>query len=130
MTRTKNYLVVVLLASVILAISGCSVVLHRDRASGREGGDRYGAPPDSPEHGYRYKQSDGIELIFDSGIGVYVVSGNSYEYYHQGIYYRWNNNSWEESPQINEGWAPAPEERVPPGLRKAHSHGNRGNSQH
>ena len=122
MPRTKNYLIVVLLASVVIAISACTMFTHHNRMQSPAGGQGYAGPPDSPSHGYRYKQSDGIELVFDSGIGVYAVSGHSDNYYHQGKYYRWNNNSWEASSKISEGWAPTSDDAVPPGLRKTHSH--------
>jgi hypothetical protein len=124
MTRTKSYFVVVLLASAVLGISACSLVIHPDRTARPAIGERHaGPPPDAPAPGYRYAQADGVELVFDSSLGVYVVSGHSDHYYHHGKYYRWNSGSWEASPKISNGWRPASEKKVPPGLRKAHQRG-------
>jgi hypothetical protein len=122
--RTKGYFVVVLLAAVVLGISACSLVVQRDRTASPVFGARHaGPPPDAPGPGYRYAQPDGVELVFDSNLGAYLVSGHADHYYHHGEYYRWNSGSWEQSPKVSDGWRPASEKKVPRGLRKAHEHG-------
>jgi hypothetical protein len=116
MTRTRNYFVIALLASVVIALSACSMMIHPE---GEGGG---GPPPNAPAGGYQHERSGGIRLVFDSNIGVYVVSGYTEHYYYHNRYYRWNNGSWQTSPKINRGWSSAPEKTLPPGLRKSHGH--------
>jgi hypothetical protein len=113
MTRTKNYLVIALLVSVVVAISACSMMIPPNRMA---------SPAGRQERG-------GMQLVYESNMGVYVVSGYTEHYYYHGRYYRWNNDSWQASSNINRGWAKAPEKTVPPGLRKTHSREN-GNNQH
>jgi hypothetical protein len=123
MTRAKKYFVVALLASVVIAISACSMMIRPNRTESPAGGEeRGGPPPNAPARGYQHEQSGGIQLVFDSNIGVYVVSGYTEHYYYHNRYYRWNNGSWQTSTKINRGWGSAPERTIPPGLRKSHGH--------
>lgn len=125
MTRTRNYFVVALLASMVIALSACSMMLRSNRTEGPVGGEeRGGPPPNAPARGYQHEQSGEIQLVFDSNMGVYIVSGYTEHYYYHNRYYRWNNGSWQTSPKINRGWSSAPEKTIPPGLRRTHGHGN------
>jgi hypothetical protein len=101
-------------------------------AGGYGGG---GPPPHAPAHGYRRKHRyDGhrdAELVFDSGLGVYVVVGFPGVYFHLDHYFRYFGASWQVSIRPDAGWRVAPQDDVPPGLRKqkhgkANSHGRSG----
>ncbi len=77
-----------------------------------------GPPPHAPAHGYRHKHGDGVEMVYNSEIGVYVVVGHSEHYYYRDRYYRLNSGSWEVSLHIDGKWAPVSDKKIPPGLRK------------
>jgi hypothetical protein len=92
---------------------------------------RGGPPPHAPAHGYRHKQhthAGGVDLIFDSGIGVYVVVGWPDHYWHRDHYYRWVDGGWMISTRLDGGWAACGDSRVPGGLFKKHprAHGKKG----
>lgn len=77
----------------------------------------HGPPPHAPAHGYRAKTSDGIEIVYDSKLGVYIVFGISSHYYSNGLYYRVNGNQWESSVKFHGSWKVVAEYEVPFGLR-------------
>jgi hypothetical protein len=76
-----------------------------------------GPPPHAPAHGHRHKQNHGPELIFDSGIGVYLVTGYPSTYYYEGLYLRLDGAIWQASIGLGGPWEPRPSQSVPPGLR-------------
>ncbi len=87
----------------------------------REG---HGPPPHAPAHGHRRKQHDsagGLELVFDSEVGVYVVVDIPNHYYWDGYYLRIENGSWYASTKLESGWKSRSSESLPPGLRKKQS---------
>ena len=119
MTNSKIWLVTVLLFSVGIAISACGSSVHYTRAINPEINTKHaGPPPHAPAHGYRHKHRDGVELIYKSNIGVYVVVGYTEHYFHKDRYYRMNNGSWEVSRHISKGWSCVSGKKLPPGLRK------------
>ncbi len=79
-----------------------------------------GPPPHAPAHGYRHKRPDGVQLQYDSSMGVYVVIGHAGLYFSNDRYYRRGDSSWQVSLSIDGGWRAVPERSVPPGLRKPH----------
>lgn len=99
------------------AISGPEVVVAPERG---------GPPPHAPAHGYRRKHQHAhqdVELVFDSGLGVYVVVGFPGVYFHADYYFRYVDASWQISLRPDSGWAVASQDRVPPGLQKKQQHG-------
>jgi hypothetical protein len=83
---------------------------------------RGGPPPHAPAHGYRRKQRSGareLELVFDSGLGVYVVVGFPGVYFHLDHYFRLAGSTWQVSLRPDAGWDAAAQSQVPPGLRHA-----------
>jgi hypothetical protein len=76
-----------------------------------------GPPPHAPAHGYRAKTRDGIEVVYNSKLGVYEVFGISSYYYSKGFYYRVNDDQWEASTEFHGSWEVVAEYRVPFGLR-------------
>jgi hypothetical protein len=121
MTRMKSYLIIALLVSAGLAISGCHTMIRCNRTANPPVSEKHvGPPPHAPAHGYRHKNSDGVHLVYDSSIGVYVVVGHTDHYFCKEIYYRWHGASWQASSKIGKGWSPVSEKTIPPGLRKTH----------
>lgn len=94
-------------------------------------GAGYGPPPHAPAHGYRDKHRHGQRLVFDAALGVYVVAGLPYHYFHDGHYYRFHGGIWEASVHPKGPWRHISKKRLPPGLRKkgpggGPPHGGRG----
>ncbi len=121
MNRTKSCFIIALVVSAGFAISACNTAIHCSQTVNPPVGEKHaGPPPHAPAHGYRHKHPDGVQLVFDSGIGVYVVAGYTEHYFYKDKYYRWSKNSWQVSSHIGKGWAPVSEKSIPPGLRKTH----------
>jgi hypothetical protein len=80
----------------LLVSFGCGTPHHHHRGQVvREPGP----PPWAPAHGYRHKHAQGMELVYDAQLGVYVVVGRDGLYFRHDRFYR----------------------RLPPGLRKQHA---------
>jgi hypothetical protein len=117
---------------------GCTYVNHHHTHAPPVPGHseaRRGPPPHAPAHGYRHKQHThmgGVDLIFDSGLGVYVVVGWPDHYWHHDHYYRWVDGGWLISARLDGGWAACSDGRVPPGLVKKHprAHGKKEHWKH
>lgn len=77
---------------------------------------RQGPPAHAPAHGYRRQHICGYELVFDTGLGVYVAVGHTDIYYHQGHFYRCHAGVWQISLRADV-WKPAGIDKLPPGLR-------------
>jgi len=84
--------------------------------SGRRHKPKHGPPPHAPAHGYRHKY-EGVELVYDSGRGVYVVVDFPLHFYFEGSYYRYHEPHWEVSVHVEGPWESISEEALPPGLR-------------
>jgi hypothetical protein len=85
-----------------------------------------GPPPHAPAHGYRRKhQQDGVDLVFDSGLGVYVVVGTPDCWWLDGGYYRWRDGVWSMGVHVSGPWTAVEVGKVPSGLRgyKGNKHG-------
>ena len=85
-----------------------------------------GPPAHAPAHGYRRKHVAGMELVFDSGRGVYVVVGLSDHYFHDGYFYRLRGSLWERSPKPDGHWKGVSQKSLPMGLQvnvKANNNG-------
>ncbi len=84
--------------------------------SGRRHKPKHGPPPHAPAHGYRHKQQ-GVELVYDSGRGVYVVVDFPLHFYFKGNYYRLRETNWEVGVHMDGPWESVSEEALPRGLR-------------
>ncbi|MHC4556001.1 MAG: hypothetical protein ACYTFW_01855 [Planctomycetota bacterium] len=104
----------VTLACALLITTSCSTLEVHHTPSGKIG---HGPPAHARAHGYRRKHVAGMELVYDSGRGVYIVVGLSNHYYHDGYFYRLSGTLWEVSSQPNGGWASVSEKSLPPGLQ-------------
>jgi hypothetical protein len=114
MNWKKVLLVAVSLMCVTAMFSSCRTVVI-----GRPHGHVHkpGPPPHAPAHGHRHKHHDDVELVFDSGCGVYVVVGMDDHYYCDGHYYRFWDAGWQTSVRIGGGWQPVRVESLPGGLK-------------
>ena len=88
--------------------------------------DHPGPPPHAPAHGYRMKHAhDGVELVYDADIDVYVVTGITNCYYSAGQYFRFEAGTWEWSASIDGSWkVVSSASDLPPGLRHKHGKGH------
>jgi predicted small secreted protein len=87
-------------------------------AHGRRDGN--GPPPHAPAHGYRHQQPDGVELVFDSGLGVYVAVDLQDVFFLDGVYLRLRDGVWQISVRLGDDhWRPAKDSEVPVKLKNA-----------
>ena len=84
----------------------------------------HGPPPHAPAHGYRRKHRDNVVLVYDAGIGVYVVSGRPGYYYDGTYFYRPQGDVWLVSVSVDGPWQSAGHDHVPPGLRRKNRDGD------
>ncbi|MCF7809105.1 MAG: hypothetical protein K9N38_11360 [Candidatus Marinimicrobia bacterium] len=78
---------------------------------------RHGPPSHAPAHGHRKKNRHGIEMTYDSNLGIYIVVGYTGYYYYDGIYYRKQNNQWESSKDLKKDWKKSSKHGMPKGLK-------------
>ncbi len=119
--------VIASLAAACAPISSITIGSETRPASRIEGARRPGPPPHAPAHGYRQKhhRSDGgeVDLVFDSGLGVYVVVGVPGRYYWDGYYLRVDGDQWYASVSLDGDWEKRGARKLPPGLqKKTHKH--------
>ncbi len=105
---------VVTCACILLMTASCSrhSVYHKPTVSKGNG-----PPAHAPAHGYRRKHVAGMELVYDSGRGVYLVVGHSDHYYHDGYFYRLRGSLWEMSLKPDSGWKVVSGRSLPMGLK-------------
>ena len=108
-----------MLAASATVILGC-VVLPRTPVL-RSRVHTVGPPPQAPAHGYCYKQTTGVELVFDSKVAAYLVVGRPHHYFSGRRYLRIRSGVWQVSHHLEHGWARLPVEKVPKRLRSKHA---------
>ncbi len=118
MNMIKLAFFVTVFALTSVTVSSCASVTAHPGASGKHG---KGPPPHAPAHGYRHKHQDGVELVFDSGRGVYVVVEIPNEYYFDGHYYRLRADQWAVSTHVDGPWGVIDEVSIPAGLKTSPS---------
>lgn len=82
----------------------------------KKAGSGYGPPPHAPAHGYRQKHH-GRDMVFNTGLGVYVVSGIADHYFQNNNYYRYRDGNWWISLDFGGPWVTIGESDIPPGLK-------------
>lgn len=124
----RTFLAQGLAAAGILGLAGCHDYYEGPPPHARAYGRRYGGPPPhAPANGYRYKYDRyGVDLVFDAGLGVYVVAGLG-SYFYNDRFYRWHGGYWQYSARPRGPWHRAAERSVPRRLyRKYRGRGRRG----
>jgi hypothetical protein len=111
-SKLLSLFVASLVCAMLMLVSCESVTVGRKPRPKRG----HGPPPHAPAHGYR-QEYHGVELVFDSGCGVYVVVGLPSHYYYKGHFYRFYGGQWQVSVEIGGPWNPVSEASLPPGLR-------------
>ena len=111
-SKLSSLSAITLVCGMLMLVSCESLTIHL--GSGRK--HRHGPPPHAPAHGYRHKHH-GLELVFDSGPGVYVVIGFPHHYYHKGHYYWYHGPMWKMSTHMDGPWESVSEDKLPSGLR-------------
>ncbi len=84
--------------------------------SGRRHRAKHGPPPHAPAHGYRQKHQ-GVEIVYDSGRGVYAVVDFPLHFYFEGNYYRYQEPHWEVGVHVDGPWESLSDDALPRGLR-------------
>ena len=101
---------------VVLA-SGCLVLAPSSGGPGP--GKGLGPPPHAPAHGYRHKVAEhGVDLVFDAGLGVYVVVGLENVYFYRDRFFRARDARWYASRSPRTDFVVVDLREVPPGLVK------------
>jgi hypothetical protein len=86
-----------------------------------------GPPPHAPAHGYRRKHAqDGVDMVFDSDLGVYIVVDTPDCWWSDSRYYRWRDGGWTIGAHVSGPWTTVAIDAVPSGLRGYKAKGNNG----
>jgi hypothetical protein len=119
MMRTLSQLLIAFFLVLSIAVFGCTkTVRHKPAPVPPVYAKQPGPPPHAPAHGYRHKHPDGVVLVYQSNIGVYVASGHRDVYFHKDRYYRVRNGSWQISVHVEGPWKAIAPQKVPLGLQK------------
>ncbi len=119
MKHKYSFLLAVALICATMVLVSCRSARVR-RTSSRKHEHVYvqGPPPHAPAHGYRHKHHEhGVELVYDSGLGVYVVVELADHFYFKGHYYRHGETHWEIGVHVEGPWEVVAEKSLPKGLR-------------
>lgn len=100
MRLCKFLVYAIALASAGLLLSSCTVIV-----------------PAHPAHGYRHVHH-GVAMVYDSGLGLYIVTGHPDVYFYSGHYYRYYDGGWRISVNVGGPWSPHRFESVPLRLRE------------
>jgi hypothetical protein len=117
--RGLRCVVILAVAALGLSLLGCSssrrtsTVVVLDRGVVVE--PKHGPPPHAPAHGYRAKHQN-VDLVYNSGLGVYTVVGHRGCYYRDSRFYRRQGDGWEISTSIRGPWRTTTVSSVPNGL--------------
>jgi hypothetical protein len=112
--------VAILVAAAFFA-AGCAVHHHEHRPAPPVLVHEPGPPPHAPAHGYRHKQHrDGVELVFDTKMGVYVVVGHVDHWFCDDHYYRTAHGAWYVASRFDGPWKVVEVSGLPAGLRVYH----------
>ena len=104
-------------ASLLGSVPLASRALASSKASKRKG-----PPAHAPAHGYRRKTKHGVEIEFDSGLGVHVVVGIPDHYFFDDLYYRYQDGSWQVSARFDNAWISISDSKLPSGLQTKAGH--------
>ena len=113
----------VALAGAALMLPGCTGVGAGVGVNVGKGPNyRHGPPDHAPAHGYRKKHHEhGVVMVYDSGLGVYIVAGAVDVYFHDDLFFRLSGHDWVASGSYYGPWEHAHYRNVPGGLRKMHN---------
>lgn len=116
MNIKNNILLVAIFFCVCFTLTSCARHHHPSFYSTSKSKKGNGPPPHAPAHGYRHKHQHGVELVYNSELGVYVVIGFPNHYFCRDHYFRLGGENWEISTHIKGPWIVAAND-VPSGLK-------------
>ena len=117
-----------LLAATALILSGCagvgaSVGFHVSSVRSHP----HRPPAHAPAHGHHKKHHEHhnhhdrvIDMVYDSGLGVYVVAEAVDIYFHDALFFRLSGHDWVASGSFYGPWEHTHYRNVPRALRKKH----------
>ena len=70
------------------------------------------------KYDYHHKHNDGVVLVFDGGLGVYLVPDHPDYYFYNNRYYRFVDSVWHVSPGIKGPWVVVKKKNLPPRFLK------------
>ena len=106
----------ILLAAFCLFFApGCAVHRAQETVVGYDS-DEAPPPPHTPAHGWRRRHPDGVEIIYRSELGAYVVVGLDDAYYCDDVFYLWDSGRWLRAPHFTGPWLAVPTSEVPANL--------------
>ena len=126
MKRHSTIWLAVVSVVLVLALSSCSSVEVRRTPQRKKVGN--GPPAHAKAHGWRRKHASGVEFVYHSKSGVYVVVGMPNHYYCDcnDYFYKLGPLGWQASASIDGGWTYVTDKSLPQGLRLAkNGKGNR-----
>ena len=129
---SQRLLAIVLLAGAFALLTACAHFDHTYRANRhhKAGGAHagHGPPPHAPAHGYRHKlhHHGGLQIAFDSGLGVYAVVNHPDLFFWEDQFYRLSDRAWHVSAYLDHGWVSIGTSRLPRHLAKKHHPAKRG----
>jgi len=114
--------------------SGYSVGIGTSTQTSHSSYHHPGPPPHAKAYGYRAKHDSwkhrarhgrhgyssrgtGVEIVYDSDLGVYVVLGHPNNYYYDGHYLRVVGGIWQMTAEFDGVWVTARGSAVPNSLR-------------
>lgn len=110
----KRLICLVSSVALALAIGGCGSSRHTTtavvvtNAPAPAPSVHHGPPPHAPAHGYRMKhEGDGVELVYDAGLHVYVVAHTNNRYFYDGHYYCKRGKRWAAADRLSGPWTVA-----------------------
>lgn len=119
MNQKKIVFLMILILAIAFSVFSCRSTVRYTQTTGSEyKGKPSGPPPHAPAHGYRHRHSDGVDLVYQSKLGVYLVAGSSDLYFHNDHFYRFHKNAWQTSAHVEGPWKPVKEKKLPTGLQK------------
>jgi hypothetical protein len=107
----------VLAATVLTAC----VAVAQSPAPGPEKSQGHGPPAHAPAYGYRAKTPQGVNITFDTGIGVYVAVDVPGLYWLDERYYRNSATGWQVSAGFEGPWTVCASGDLPVGLQREDS---------
>ncbi len=110
-------LAVVLFAAVLAACVAVAPGRAPAPGPGAAKAKGHGPPPHAPAHGYRAKTPQGVDVVFDTQVGVYVVVELPGNYWLDDRYYRKGASGWVVSARVDGPWTVCPSGDLPKGLQ-------------
>ncbi|GEM_PF-3501502 len=108
---------ILLVAFCLFVAPGCATHRTQEAVVGYDS-DEAPPPPHTPARGWRRRHPDGVEIIYRSELGAYVVVGLDDAYYCDDVFYLWDSGRWLRAPHFTGPWVAVPTSEVPANLAR------------